>query len=141
MAGYNSKYFLDELLAQASKVKDDTQYGGINKEHELKTLAKLDWPTAAPLINSIATPASNALRPSPSHSFINTPSKPETQPPKTNSATSYKRSPPTKTFPAGLATPLSMLYQQLNGPRTVVGVSLITLSVSIWRRAVSFAST
>ena len=51
---YNSKYFLDELLARASKVKDDVKFGGIDKENDLKTLATLDWPTAEPLIKSLA---------------------------------------------------------------------------------------
>ncbi|HJY29268.1 MAG TPA: HEAT repeat domain-containing protein [Pyrinomonadaceae bacterium] len=54
---YNSKYFLDELLAKASKVKDDGKYGGVEREAELKTLAKLDWPTAEPLIKSLAETA------------------------------------------------------------------------------------
>ena len=51
---YNSKYFLSELLAKASKVKDDVSYGNVDRDTELKTLAKLDWPTAEPLIKSLA---------------------------------------------------------------------------------------
>lgn len=48
----NSRYFLDELLNEAQKAKD--KQGGVEREKELKALAKVDWESAAPLLQSIS---------------------------------------------------------------------------------------
>jgi hypothetical protein len=50
---FNSKYFFDELLAMARKAKDQNQYGSVANEEALKALAKVDWRTAEPLLQSL----------------------------------------------------------------------------------------
>jgi hypothetical protein len=50
---FNSKYFLDELLALARKAKDKDQYGSVNNEEALRALAKVAWPTAEPVLQSL----------------------------------------------------------------------------------------
>jgi hypothetical protein len=49
---FHSKYFLDELLALARKAKDRDGY--VDNERALSALAKLDWPTADPLLQSLS---------------------------------------------------------------------------------------
>jgi hypothetical protein len=49
---FNSKYFLGELLALASKAKDEDGY--VNNKEALRALAKVDWPTAEPLLQSLS---------------------------------------------------------------------------------------
>ena len=50
----NSKYYVNELLAQANKVKDNPEGGYVDKSTELTNLATVDWPTAEPLIQRLA---------------------------------------------------------------------------------------
>lgn len=50
-----SKYFLNELLARANKVKDNEEDGDIEDEESLEALAKLDWSSAEPLLRGLAT--------------------------------------------------------------------------------------
>src|SRR5262245_3911687 len=49
---YNSKYFIGELLALARKAKDKDGY--VDNEKALLALAKVDWPTAEPLLQSLS---------------------------------------------------------------------------------------
>jgi hypothetical protein len=61
---FNSKYFLGDLLALASKVKDVEKDGNISNEEALVALARVDWETAEPLVKAFATgnqPRSSAL--------------------------------------------------------------------------------
>lgn len=61
---FNSKYFLDELLAAASKAKDNARDDGVNREEELCALARVDWPSAEPLLRGLVAsgqPRSTAL--------------------------------------------------------------------------------
>jgi hypothetical protein len=48
----NSKYFLSDLLALSQKAKDKEGY--VDKEGALKALAKVDWESAAPLLQSMS---------------------------------------------------------------------------------------
>jgi hypothetical protein len=60
----NSKYYVNELLAQANKVKDDPNGGYVDKATELTNLAKVDFSTAEPLLQRLAEtgqPRSSAL--------------------------------------------------------------------------------
>ncbi len=50
----NSKYFLGELLALARKAKDDKN-GYVDGEEALMALAKVDWPTAEPLLQNLSS--------------------------------------------------------------------------------------
>lgn len=50
----NSKFFVNELLAQANKVKDGPNGGYVEKGEELKNLVKIDWSTAEPLLQRLA---------------------------------------------------------------------------------------
>lgn len=49
---FNSQYFVNELLAMAQKAKDKEGY--VDNEEALKALAKVDWKSAAPLLQSMA---------------------------------------------------------------------------------------
>jgi len=53
----NSKYFLGELLAKASKAKDYEKYAGVDNAEELTALATVDWSTAEPLLQTLANTA------------------------------------------------------------------------------------
>ena len=58
----NSKYFLEDLLASARKVKDKDGY--VHNEEELKALAHVDWASAEPLLQALSSggePRSSAL--------------------------------------------------------------------------------
>src|SRR5262249_43170131 len=50
---FNSKYLLGELLALARKAKDNKD-GYVDNEEALQALAKVDWPTAEPLLQSLS---------------------------------------------------------------------------------------
>jgi len=50
----NSKYFVNELLAQLNKVKDNPETGNIDRDSVLTTLANVDWSTAEPLLQRLA---------------------------------------------------------------------------------------
>jgi hypothetical protein len=50
----NSKYFREELVADAMSSKDDSETGSVNNEEELRTLARLDWPRAVPILRAFA---------------------------------------------------------------------------------------
>jgi hypothetical protein len=50
---YNSKYYVEELLALANKVKEDNQSGSIDNVTALLTLAKVDWSRAEPLLQNL----------------------------------------------------------------------------------------
>jgi hypothetical protein len=54
---FNSKYFVAELLAKASKAKDNEKYGGVDNAQELIALAKVDWSTAEPLLQTLVNTA------------------------------------------------------------------------------------
>jgi PBS lyase HEAT-like repeat len=51
---FNSKYFFDELLAQAQKVRDNEKYSSVDKDEALEALARVDWSAAEPLLQSLA---------------------------------------------------------------------------------------
>ena len=51
---FNSKYYLSELLALASKVKDNEKGGWVHNEEALVALARVNWQAAEPLINALA---------------------------------------------------------------------------------------
>jgi hypothetical protein len=50
----NTKYFREELVADASAAADDSEGGYVAKEEELATLARLDWPKAKPILKKFA---------------------------------------------------------------------------------------
>ena len=50
---FNSKYFLGDLLALASRAKDD-ESGYVHNEEALESLVRVDWPTAEPLLHRLA---------------------------------------------------------------------------------------
>jgi len=52
---FNSKYFLSDLVAVANKVKDDEKGGYVDKDEALVALARVDWPTAVSLLQSLAS--------------------------------------------------------------------------------------
>ncbi|HEX5890652.1 MAG TPA: HEAT repeat domain-containing protein, partial [Pyrinomonadaceae bacterium] len=61
---FNSKYFVDELFARASKVKENDKTGSVDNHEPLVALARLDWQTAEPLVKGLASgsqPRSSAL--------------------------------------------------------------------------------
>jgi hypothetical protein len=49
---FNSKYFIGDLLGMVRKAKDKNGY--VDKEEALKALAKVDWESAAPLLQSMS---------------------------------------------------------------------------------------
>lgn len=51
---FNSKYFLNDLLRLANKVRDDEKYGGVDNPEALIALATVDWSAAEPLVQSLA---------------------------------------------------------------------------------------
>jgi hypothetical protein len=50
----NTRYFREELVADALAAADDAEGGYVEKEDELKTLARLDWPEAEPILKRFA---------------------------------------------------------------------------------------
>lgn len=50
---YNSKYYLGELLSLANRVKDNNKDGDVDNESDLVALAKIDWSTAKPLVETL----------------------------------------------------------------------------------------
>ena len=58
---YKSKYFSDELLAEARQAKDHKTYGSVIKEKELRALAKVDWEKAESLLESLEDNSNNPL--------------------------------------------------------------------------------
>jgi hypothetical protein len=50
----NTKYFREELVADALAAADDSEGGYVAKEDELTTLARLDWPKAEPILKKFA---------------------------------------------------------------------------------------
>ena len=50
----NTKYFREELVADAPAAADDAEGGYVEKEDELQTLARLDWPKAEPILKKFA---------------------------------------------------------------------------------------
>lgn len=61
---FKSKFFVNELFARASRLKDDDKSGSINNQDALEALARLDWQTAEPLVKAFANsaqPRSSAL--------------------------------------------------------------------------------
>jgi hypothetical protein len=52
----NTKYFREELIADARGAKDDGESGSVTNEKELSTLAELDWTNAEPILNEFAEP-------------------------------------------------------------------------------------
>ncbi len=50
----NSKYFRGELVADALAAVDDSEGGYVENEAEIKTLARLDWPKAEPILKKFA---------------------------------------------------------------------------------------
>lgn len=49
---FNSKYFLEDLLALAQKAKDNEGY--VENERAVRALARVDWPGAEPLLKGLA---------------------------------------------------------------------------------------
>jgi hypothetical protein len=62
---HNSRFYLDELIADASLARDQQKYGSVNYEDELKALAKIDREAVMPLLkkfeNDISNPRTAAL--------------------------------------------------------------------------------
>ena len=61
---FNSKFFLNDLYALASKVKDNVEGGNVRNDNALVALARVDWQTAESLVQSLADgnqPRSSAL--------------------------------------------------------------------------------
>ncbi|HEX7335556.1 MAG TPA: HEAT repeat domain-containing protein [Pyrinomonadaceae bacterium] len=61
---YNSKYYVSDLFALASKVKDNQNGGYVHNEDALTGLARVDWQTAESLVNALAAgnqPRSSAV--------------------------------------------------------------------------------
>lgn len=56
---YKSKYYSDELLAEARNAKDHKSYNSVIKEQELRALAKVDWEKAEPLLRRLESDSSN----------------------------------------------------------------------------------
>jgi len=50
----HTRYFRDELVADALGAKDDGETGGVTHEDELRTLAELDWTKAEPILKEFA---------------------------------------------------------------------------------------
>ena len=50
----NSRYFREELVADAMAAKDDRETGSVTHEDELTTLARLDWSRAEPVLSNFA---------------------------------------------------------------------------------------
>jgi hypothetical protein len=50
----NTKYFREELVADSLAAADDSDGGYVEKENELTTLARLDWPKAEPILKKFA---------------------------------------------------------------------------------------
>ena len=50
---YNSKYYVSDLFALASKVKDNEDFAWVANEEALAALARVDWQTAEPLIKAL----------------------------------------------------------------------------------------
>src|SRR6185369_17705690 len=50
----NSKYYLNELLAQVNKVKDNPESGNVDRGFTLSNLAEIDWSIAEPLLQTLA---------------------------------------------------------------------------------------
>lgn len=53
----NTKYFREGLVADALEAKDEDEYGSVVNEEELRSLAKLDWPKAEPILRRFAARA------------------------------------------------------------------------------------
>lgn len=61
---FKSKFFVHELFARASRLKEDNKTGSIDNQEALVALARLDWQTAEPLVKGLASgsqPRSSAL--------------------------------------------------------------------------------
>lgn len=50
----NSRYFREELVADAMAATDDIETGSVTHEDELTTLARLDWDRAKPILKNFA---------------------------------------------------------------------------------------
>ncbi|MCD9186806.1 MAG: HEAT repeat domain-containing protein [Pyrinomonadaceae bacterium] len=55
----NSTFYLDELLRDAQKVKDTNEYISNEDQATLRSLARVDWDSASPLISRLETDSSN----------------------------------------------------------------------------------
>lgn len=56
---FNSKFYIDEMIAEVSKVKDKLNNGSVAKQDELIALTKLDWEIAEPILKTIENDAAN----------------------------------------------------------------------------------
>lgn len=54
---FNSRYFLEDLLASARKVRDKDSY--VENEESLRAIARHDWPDAEPLLKNLSNDSSN----------------------------------------------------------------------------------
>ena len=52
---FKTKFFLSELYARASSIKDDEKTGSIDSQEALVALAGLDWQSAEPLVKELAS--------------------------------------------------------------------------------------
>lgn len=50
----NSRYFREELVADAMAATDDSEAGSVTHEDELTTLARMDWTKAEPILKKFA---------------------------------------------------------------------------------------
>lgn len=55
---FNSKYYLDELIKEAQKVRDEEEYVSGNAEEILRSLARVDWDSAKPILDKLLNDAS-----------------------------------------------------------------------------------
>lgn len=56
---FNSRYYLDELVKSANEVKDENNYVQNPNQHVLRSLAKVDWDTAAPIVQRLENDPTN----------------------------------------------------------------------------------
>lgn len=55
---HNSTFYLDELIRAAQKVKDTNEYITNEDEHALRSLARVDWNSASPIVSRLESDAS-----------------------------------------------------------------------------------
>lgn len=56
---FNSRYYLDELVKSANEVRDENNYVQNPNQHILRSLAKVDWDTAAPIVQRLENDPTN----------------------------------------------------------------------------------
>lgn len=56
---HNSTFYLDELLRAAQKVKDTSEYISNEDQYVLRSLGRVDWDSASPIVSRLETDAGN----------------------------------------------------------------------------------